>query len=74
MEEILIYGLAVQMSFLLADNIALRNSGQWNDTIEYYIIWGAVCVGCLWGIFLVFLFLIIGHIYQKEHLKPIIID
>ena len=71
--EILVFGLAVYMSFLLSDSIFSRNNGVYNETIRDYIIWASVCVGCLWFIFIVFLFLIIGHVYQKEHLKPMVV-
>lgn len=64
-QTILIYGLACYMSLFLASQVYLRDIGVTTSNLNYYIAWSAVSVACLWFIFIIFLYLLIRHIYKQ---------
>ena len=68
-ETILLYGLAVYFSLFLCEQLYLRDIGVSTSNLSYYITWSAVCVGCLWATFIVFLMYIIRHIYWVEEMN-----
>jgi hypothetical protein len=63
-QVILLYGLGVYMSLFLGSQIYLRGIGAITPSLDYYITWSAVSVGCLWFDFIVFLAIVIQHVYQ----------
>lgn len=79
-ETVLLYGLGVYFALFLCEVLYQRDAGNpygsrlLADHIEYYVTWSAVCVGCLWATFIVFLMLIIKHVYKHEDVTVVKVE
>lgn len=73
-QTILIYGLAVWMTLFLQAQLYLRDSGVITEDTDYYITWSAVSMACLWFDFIVFILIIIRHIYHHEDIAAVKLD
>ena len=73
-EAHLLFVLAVEMSLLMSQYLYYRDSNIPVYNRDYIITWSAVSMACLWFDFIVFLLIIIRHIYWYEEFVPLKVE